>query len=76
MTTENGWIETEYSTKKEYIDGLIVATIAYAISGESGYVLHINRRTFKKRFASPDDAKPVADKYVEKRINEYITGRT
>ncbi len=72
MTSDNGWVETDYSTKKKYIDGLIVANIAYAISGESGYVLRINGRTFKKRFASPDDAKPVADKYVEKRIAEHI----
>ena len=75
MTNENGWIETDYSTKKKYMSGLVVANIAYAITGKSGYVLRINNTTFKKRFASPDDAKPVADKYVEKRIAEHIADK-
>ncbi len=73
MTTENGWIETDHTTKKEYLGGLIIASISYAISGNRGYVLHINRRTFKKRFASPDNAKIVADRYVANKVSEHIT---
>ena len=73
MTGRTGWIEGEYgSTKKRYVGGLIVATISYAITGESGYVLHINSRTVKTRFESIDDAKKVADRYIDKKVKEHV----
>ena len=64
---ENEWITEQYCTVKACFGKLVVATIARAITGESGYTLNINKFTFKKRFETIDDAKKVADNFINSK---------
>lgn len=69
---ENEWITEQYCTVKVCVGGLIVASIAYAMTGKSGYTLTINNFTFKKHFDTIDDAKILADNFISKRVDKYL----
>lgn len=69
---ENKWVANQYCTTKICIGGLVVASIAWAITGKSGYVLTINNIVFKAHFETIDDAKIVADNFISEKVDKYL----
>lgn len=66
-----GFIAGNYgSYKKEYVPGLIHASLCWYITGEKGYVLRVNGTEFKKHFMDIEEAERVADRYIMKKLDE------
>ena len=67
------WTDVEYGgCHRQYLNGLLTASISYAITGEKGYVARVGKTTLKKRFEYMEDAKTVLDILVKKRCIEYL----
>jgi len=71
--TKNEWSEIKYGgCYKNYMNGLITATISYATTGEKGYIARVGNATLKQRFNNITDAQISLDKLIEKRCINYI----
>lgn len=67
------WEKGQFGTfYKKFLEGLIHASISYAVTGERGYVVHINNFSPKQRFESVKIAQNAVDSFVKKKIKVYV----
>ena len=68
------WSQQNYGgSNKNYMNGLVIGSVSWAISGEKGYVARVGKITLKKRFKDMDDAKKAIDILVQNRCLDYIS---
>lgn len=69
-----GWTKEEYGgSNKNYMGGLVIGSVSWAMTGNRGYIAKVGRITLKKRFEYMDDAKLAIDVLVKKRCMDYIS---
>lgn len=67
------WSEVEYGgCRKHYLNGIVTATISYAVTGEKGYIARIGNVSLKKRFEYMENAKEALDELVKNRCIDYL----
>lgn len=69
-----GWTKEECGGfNKNYMRGLVIGSVSWAITGNKGYIARVGGITLKKRFEYMDDAKLAIDVLVKKRCMDYIS---
>jgi hypothetical protein len=48
-------------------------TVHYAISGEKGFIVNVNRQTLEKRYSSVEKAKEAGEKALKQVLDEWNT---